>query len=107
METHHSQSLSWAVTGGTEWDCRSFSPFQRLTTDILSEKFLWNPGGKWKIPQAYSSPLSSHSATSVVLEAPRTDSPLPTTGFFSKHLVKSSAIEPAWLLGSRKVYAWE
>lgn len=107
METHHSQSLSWPVIGGAEWDCGSFSPFQLLTTNILSEKFLWNSGGKWKIPQAYSSPLSSRSATSVVLEVPRTDSPLPATGFFSKHLVKSSAIEPAWLLGSSKVYVWE
>lgn len=42
------------------------------------------------------------SATSAVLVMPGTDSPLPTIGSFSKHLVRLSASKPAWLLGSSK-----
>jgi hypothetical protein len=60
---------------------------------------LW--AGKWKTLQACSS-FSLPSATKAVLECPAQIAPfLPLS--FHKHLVKLSAAELAWLLGSSDV----
>lgn len=63
--------------------------------------------GYGKHPEPIPLPSAGRSVVSAALEVPGADSPLPTAGPFSKHLVKLNAAELAWLLGSGDVCCWE